>query len=60
AGPVSEVAAEMAELEAAMADPDQADRMDEIIEKYGEAQHRFEVGSKAYASGMVVSRYAPA
>ncbi|MBZ9678665.1 ABC-F family ATP-binding cassette domain-containing protein [Mesorhizobium sp. ES1-1] len=42
AGPVSEVAAEMAELEAAMADPDQADRMDEIIEKYGEAQHRFE------------------
>ncbi|TGT59308.1 ABC-F family ATP-binding cassette domain-containing protein, partial [bacterium M00.F.Ca.ET.159.01.1.1] len=33
---------EMAELEAAMADPDQADRMDEIIEKYGEAQHRFE------------------
>src|SRR5580765_7090441 len=42
AGPVSDVAAEMAELEAAMADPDQADRMDEIIEKYGEAQHRFE------------------
>ena len=25
-----------------MGDPDQADRMDEIIEKYGEAQHRFE------------------
>ncbi|TIN83917.1 MAG: ABC-F family ATP-binding cassette domain-containing protein, partial [Mesorhizobium sp.] len=42
AGPVSEVAAEMAALEAAMADPDQADQMDEIIEKYGEAQHRFE------------------
>src|SRR5690349_7530119 len=42
AGPVSDVAAEMAELEAAMADPEQADKMDEIIEKYGEAQHRFE------------------
>src|SRR6478735_1628138 len=42
AGPVSAVAAELHELEAAMADPDQADQMDEIIEKYGEAQHRFE------------------
>ncbi|RXH05551.1 ABC-F family ATP-binding cassette domain-containing protein [Bradyrhizobium vignae] len=42
AGPVSEVAAELRELEAAMADPDKADRMDEIIARYGEVQHRFE------------------
>ncbi|UCI06489.1 ABC-F family ATP-binding cassette domain-containing protein [Mesorhizobium sp. B1-1-8] len=42
AGPVSAVAAEMRKLEAAMADPDRADEMDEIIERYGEAQHRFE------------------
>jgi len=42
AGPVSEVAAELRELEAAMADPDKADEMDEIIARYGEVQHRFE------------------
>ncbi|WP_421917185.1 ABC-F family ATP-binding cassette domain-containing protein [Mesorhizobium sp.] len=42
AGPVSELIREMSELEAAMGDPDRADEMDEIIEKYGEAQHRFE------------------
>jgi ATPase subunit of ABC transporter with duplicated ATPase domains len=42
AGPVSEVAAELKALEAAMADPDQADRMDEIIARYGEVQGRFE------------------
>ncbi len=42
AGPVSEVAAELAELEAAMADPEQADAMEEIIERYGLAQARFE------------------
>ncbi|MBP0578548.1 ABC-F family ATP-binding cassette domain-containing protein [Labrys sp. LIt4] len=42
AGPVSEVAAELRELEAAMADPDQADNMDAIIERYGEVQGRFE------------------
>ena len=42
AGPVSVVAAELADLEAAMADPEQADAMDSIIERYGEAQHRFE------------------
>lgn len=42
AGPVSEVAAELRELEAAMADPDKADHMDEIIARYGEVQHRFE------------------
>ncbi|MGV7217207.1 ABC-F family ATP-binding cassette domain-containing protein [Bradyrhizobium sp. UFLA05-112] len=42
AGPVSVVAAELRELEAAMADPDKADEMDEIIARYGEVQHRFE------------------
>jgi ATPase subunit of ABC transporter with duplicated ATPase domains len=42
AGPVSEVAAQLRELEVAMGDPDQADNMDEIIERYGEAQGRFE------------------
>ncbi len=42
AGPVSAVAAELKELETAMADPDRADEMEEIIERYGEVQHRFE------------------
>ncbi len=42
AGPVSAVAAELAELEAAMADPDRADEMDDIVERYGEVQGRFE------------------
>jgi ATPase subunit of ABC transporter with duplicated ATPase domains len=42
AGPVSAVAAEMKELEAAMTDPDRADGMDEILERYGEVQARFE------------------
>ncbi|WP_454814497.1 ABC-F family ATP-binding cassette domain-containing protein [Labrys neptuniae] len=42
AGPVSEVAAELKELETAMADPDRADDMDAIIERYGEVQGRFE------------------
>ncbi|MFA5956396.1 ABC-F family ATP-binding cassette domain-containing protein [Hyphomicrobium sp.] len=42
AGPVSAVAAELAELEAAMADPDRADEMDAIVERYGEVQGRFE------------------
>src|ERR671920_401982 len=34
AGPVSTVAAELKALEAAMADPDRADDMDSIIERY--------------------------
>src|SRR5439155_22128988 len=38
AGPVSAVAAELHELETAMADPDKADQMDEIIARYGEVQ----------------------
>ncbi|MBY3184367.1 ABC-F family ATP-binding cassette domain-containing protein [Rhizobium sp. 25PS6] len=42
AGPVSIVAAELRELEAAMADPEQADDMDNIIERYGEVQARYE------------------
>ena len=42
AGPVAEVAAELKALEDAMADPDQFDKMDEIIERYGEVQGRFE------------------
>ena len=42
AGPVSSVAIELKDLEAAMADPDRADDMDEIIARYGEVQARFE------------------
>jgi ATPase subunit of ABC transporter with duplicated ATPase domains len=42
AGPVSVVAGELRELEAAMADPDRADEMEDIIARYGEVQHRFE------------------
>jgi len=42
AGPVSAVAAELADLEAAMCDPDRADEMDAIVERYGEVQARFE------------------
>ena len=42
AGPVSAVAAELKELEAAMADPDRADDMDDIVARYGEVQARFE------------------
>lgn len=42
AGPVSVVAAELRELEARMVDPDQLDQMNEIIERYGEVQARYE------------------
>src|SRR5260370_2962466 len=41
-GPVSLVAAGLKELEAAMADPDRADDMEDIIARYGEVQGRFE------------------
>ena len=41
-GRSSALAAEMAKLEAAMVDPDQADEMDAIVERYGEVQGRFE------------------
>jgi len=42
AGAVSAVATELKELEAAMADPDQAHDMDDLIARYGEVQARFE------------------
>lgn len=42
AGAVSEVAAELAALEAAMADPARADALDGIILRFGEVQARFE------------------
>ena len=41
-GPVSAVAAELKDLEAAMADPDRADEMEDIVTRYGEVQARFE------------------
>lgn len=42
AGPVSVVAAELRDLEAAMSNPDRMDDMDAIIERYGEVQARYE------------------
>ncbi len=42
AGPVSIVAAELRELEAAMGDPDRLGEMDAIVTRYGEVQGRYE------------------
>jgi ATPase subunit of ABC transporter with duplicated ATPase domains len=42
AGDVSAVAAELRELEAAMADPARADELDAIVERFGEVLARFE------------------
>ncbi len=42
AGPIGALIAEMRALEADMGDPDKADDMDAIIERYGEVQHQFE------------------
>jgi ATPase subunit of ABC transporter with duplicated ATPase domains len=42
AGPVSTVASELKELEAAMGDPDRAGDMENIVARYGEVQGRFE------------------
>lgn len=42
AGPVAEVGAELAELEAALADPDRLNELDAILERFGEVQGRFE------------------
>ena len=42
AGPVSVVAAELKEIEAALADPERMDEMDALVERYGEVQGRFE------------------
>jgi ATPase subunit of ABC transporter with duplicated ATPase domains len=42
AGPVSEAAHELHELEHAMADPDRADEIEELVERFGHAQARFD------------------
>ena len=42
AGPAGALIAEMAELEAAMADPERAGEMDEIITRYGDVQGQFQ------------------
>ena len=42
AGAVSEAARELHELEHAMADPARADELDALVERFGEAQARFE------------------
>jgi ATPase subunit of ABC transporter with duplicated ATPase domains len=42
AGPVSAVAAELHALEHALADPEQADRMEELVERFGHVQARFD------------------
>ncbi len=42
AGPVSNVAAELKELEAAMGDPDQVHDIVELVERYGDVQGRFQ------------------
>ncbi len=42
AGPAGALMSEMAELEAAMADPDRAGEMDAIITRYGEVQGKFQ------------------
>src|SRR6201985_3468297 len=64
AGPVTAVATELKELEAAMADPDRADDMDEIIARYGEVQARFEeldgyaleTGAREFLAGLSFSQ----
>ncbi len=42
AGPVSVVAAELKEMEHAMADPARIDELEQLIERFGEAQARYE------------------
>jgi ATPase subunit of ABC transporter with duplicated ATPase domains len=42
AGEVAKVGQELAALEAAMADPEQLDRLDELVERFGEVQARFD------------------
>ena len=42
AGPVSAVAAELAELEQALADPARADELDALVERFGHVQARFD------------------
>jgi ATPase subunit of ABC transporter with duplicated ATPase domains len=51
AGPVSAVAAELHELEHALADPDRADELDALVERFGAVQARFdELGGYALES----------
>ena len=42
AGPVSAVAAELKHLEEAMADPERADEIDALVERFGDLQARFD------------------
>jgi ATPase subunit of ABC transporter with duplicated ATPase domains len=42
AGPVSDAARTLHELEHALADPERADEMDALVDRYGEAQARFD------------------
>jgi ATPase subunit of ABC transporter with duplicated ATPase domains len=42
AGHISEIAAELKQLEEAMADPARADEMDKILDRFGEVQARFD------------------
>jgi ATPase subunit of ABC transporter with duplicated ATPase domains len=42
AGEVAQVGEELAALEAAMADPEQMDRLTELVERFGEVQARFD------------------
>ncbi len=42
AGPVSEAADKLRELEAALSDPDRMDEMERLVEEFGEAQAQFE------------------
>ncbi len=42
AGPVSDLAAEMKELEHALADPERMDEMEQLVEKFGDVQARFD------------------
>ncbi len=41
-GPVSALALELKDLETAMGDPDQANNIEQLVERYGEVQGRFE------------------
>src|SRR5512138_960670 len=51
AGPVSAVAAELHDLEHALADPARADEMDDLVERFGHVQARFdELGGYALES----------
>jgi ATPase subunit of ABC transporter with duplicated ATPase domains len=51
AGPVSAVAAELHELEHALADPERADELDALVERFGAVQARFdELGGYALES----------